>query len=228
MLYQVVHRKPMHTFKKVMVAIALLIVSLLAGLVVGQWNGKEAVLQNGALQQQLNTVQQQQQDLARKLAAAELAASVQEQAARELQQKLTELLSEKVELEDAVSFYRDLMEAGEKAEGLRVADFGLVATGTAQVFQFSILVTQIAENRKYVAGEVELKVVGVMQGQRQELVFDAENSVFGFPLKLRFKYFQDLVGQIRLPSDFVPERVSVSVQQNGKKSVGADFEWSLQ
>ena len=58
MLYQVVHRKPMHTFKKVMVAIALLIVSLLAGLVVGQWNGKEAVLQNGALQQQLNTVQQ--------------------------------------------------------------------------------------------------------------------------------------------------------------------------
>ena len=156
MLYQVVHRKPMHTFKKVMVAIALLIVSLLAGLVVGQWNGKEAVLQNGALQQQLNTVQQQQQDLARKLAAAELAASVQEQAAQELQQKLTELLSEKVELEDAVSFYRDLMEAGEKAEGLRVADFGLVATGTAQVFQFSILVTQIAENRKYVAGEVEL------------------------------------------------------------------------
>ena len=166
--------------------------------------------------------------MARKLAAAELAASVQEQAAQELQQKLTELLSEKVELEDAVSFYRDLMEAGEKAEGLRVADFGLVATGTAQVFQFSILVTQIAENRKYVAGEVELKVVGVMQGQRQELVFDAENSVFGFPLKLRFKYFQDLVGQIRLPSDFVPERVSVSVQQNGKKSVGADFEWSLQ
>ena len=141
---------------------------------------------------------------------------------------MTELLSEKVELEDAVSFYRDLMEAGEKAEGLRVADFGLVATGTAQVFQFSILVTQIAENRKYVAGEVELKVVGVMQGQRQELVFDAENSVFGFPLKLRFKYFQDLVGQIRLPADFVPERVSVSVQQNGKKSVGADFEWSLQ
>ena len=111
---------------------------------------------------------------------------------------------------------------------MRVADFGLVATGTAQVFQFSILVTQIAENRKYVAGEVKLKVVGVMQGQRQELVFDAENSVFGFPLKLRFKYFQDLVGQIRLPSDFVPERVSVSVQQNGKKSVGADFEWSLQ
>ena len=228
MLYQVVHRKPMHTFKKVIVAIVLLIVSLLAGLVVGQWNGKEAVLQNGALLDQLNTVQEQKQNLARKLAAAELAATVQEQAAQELQQKLTMLLSEKVELEDAVSFYRDLMEAGEKVEGLRVADFALVATSTPQIFQFSVLVTQIAENRKYVAGEVELKIVGVMQGQRQELILDATNSIFGFPLKLRFKYFQDLVGQIRLPSDFVPERVSVSVQQNGKKTAGADFEWSLQ
>ena len=228
MLYQVVHRKPMHTFKKVIVAIVLLIVSLLAGLLVGQWNGKEAVLQNGALLDQLNTVQEQKKNLARKLAAAELAATVQEQAAQELQQKLTMLLSEKVELEDAVSFYRDLMEAGEKVEGLRVADFALVATSTPQVFQFSVLVTQIAENRKYVAGEVELKIVGVMQGQRQELIFDATNSIFGFPLQLRFKYFQDLVGQIRLPSDFVPERVSVSVQQNGKKTAGADFEWSLQ
>ena len=113
MLYQVVHRKPMHTFKKVIVAIVLLIVSLLAGLVVGQWNGKEAVLQNGALLDQLNTVQEQKQNLARKLAAAELAAAVQEPAAQELQQKLTMLLSEKVELEDAVSFYRDLMEAGD-------------------------------------------------------------------------------------------------------------------
>ena len=228
MLYQVVHRKPMHTFKKVMVATVLLIVSLLAGLLVGQWNGKEAVLQNGALLDQLNTVQEQKKNLARKLAAAELAATVQEQAAQELQQKLTMLLSEKVELEDAVSFYRDLMEAGDKVEGLRVADFALVATSTPQVFQFSVLVTQIAENRKYVAGEVELKIVGVMQGQRQELTFDVTNSIFGFPLKLRFKYFQDLVGQIRLPSDFVPERVSVSVQQNGKKTAGADFEWSLQ
>ena len=228
MLYQVVHRKPMHTFKKVIVAIVLLIVSLLAGLLVGQWNGKEAVLQNGALLDQLNTVQEQKKNLARKLAAAELAATVQEQAAQELQQKLTMLLSEKVELEDAVSFYRDLMEAGDKVEGLRVADFALVATSTPQVFQFSVLVTQIAENRKYVAGEVELKIVGVMQGQRQELIFDATNSIFGFPLQLRFKYFQDLVGQIRLPSDFVPERVSVSVQQNGKKTAGADFEWSLQ
>ena len=180
MLYQVVHRKPMH-FKKVIAAIVLLIVSLLAGVVVGQWNGKEAVLQNGALLDQLNTCKSKK-NLARKLAAAELAATVQEQAAQELQQKLTMLLSEKVELEDAVSFYRDLMEAGDKVEGLRVADFALVATSTPQVFQFSVLVTQIAENRKYVAGEVELKIVGVMQGQRQELIFDQQIQFLDFRL----------------------------------------------
>ncbi|MAW47830.1 MAG: hypothetical protein CBB90_08755 [Gammaproteobacteria bacterium TMED30] len=227
MLYQVVHRKPMHIFKKVLLAIALMAVSLAVGLVVGQWSGKEAVLQNGALLQRLNALEGLQQSLERELAASKLAADVQEQAAQELQQRLTQLLGEKVELENAVSFYRDLMEVGAKREGLRVASFTVLATNTPQIFQFSILVTQIAEKRKYVAGDIQLKVIGILQGGRQEVIFDAKNAVVGFPLKLRFKYFQDLVGQIRLPPDFIPERVSISVQQNGKKTTGADFEWSL-
>ncbi|MFL2519591.1 MAG: DUF6776 family protein [Candidatus Azotimanducaceae bacterium] len=227
MLYQVVHRKPMHIFKKVLLAIALMAVSLTVGLVVGQWSGKEAVLQNGALLQRLNALEGLQQSLERELAASKLAADVQEQAAQELQQRLTQLLGEKVELENAVSFYRDLMEVGAKKEGLRVASFTVLATNTPQIFQFSILVTQIAEKRKYVAGDIQLKVIGILQGGRQEVIFDAKNAVVGFPLKLRFKYFQDLVGQIRLPPDFIPERVSISVQQNGKKTTGADFEWSL-
>ena len=227
MLYQVVHRKPMHIFKKVLMAIALMAVSLAVGLVVGQWSGKEAVLQNGALLQRLNALEGLQQSLERELAASKLAADVQEQAAQELQQRLTQLLGEKVELENAVSFYRDLMEVGAKREGLRVASFTVLATNTPQIFQFSILVTQIAEKRKYVAGDIQLKVIGILQGGRQEVIFDAKNAVVGFPLKLRFKYFQDLVGQIRLPPDFIPERVSISVQQNGKKTAGADFEWSL-
>lgn len=227
MLYQVVHRKPMHIFKKVLLAIALMAVSLTVGLVVGQWSGKEAVLQNGALLQRLNALEGLQQSLERELAASKLAADVQEQAAQELQQRLTQLLGEKVELENAVSFYRDLMEVGAKREGLRVASFSVLATNTPQIFQFSILVTQIAEKRKYVAGDIQLKVIGILQGGRQEVIFDAKNAVVGFPLKLRFKYFQDLVGQIRLPPDFIPERVSISVQQNGKKTTGADFEWSL-
>lgn len=227
MLYQVVHRKPMHIFKKVLLAIALMAVSLTVGLVVGQWSGKEAVLQNGALLQRLNALEGLQQSLERELAASKLAADVQEQAAQELQQRLTQLLGEKVELENAVSFYRDLMEVGAKREGLRVASFSVLATNTPQIFQFSILVTQIAEKRKYVAGDIQLKVIGILQGGRQEVIFDAKNAVVGFPLRLRFKYFQDLVGQIRLPPDFIPERVSISVQQNGKKTTGADFEWSL-
>ena len=227
MPYQVVHRKPMHIFKKVLAAIAFMAVSLAVGLAVGQWSGKEAVLQNGALLQRLNALEGLQQSLERELAASKLAADVQEQAAQELQQRLTQLLGEKVELENAVSFYRDLMEVGAKREGLRVASFTVLATNTPQIFQFSILVTQISEKRKYVAGDIQLKVIGILQGGRQEVIFDAKNAVVGFPLNLRFKYFQDLVGQIRLPSDFIPERVSISVQQNGKKTAGADFEWSL-
>ena len=228
MHYKVVHRKPMHKLKSLSAVAALLTISLVVGLLVGQWHGQEAILENGALAQELDTLKEQTQTLQNKLAAAELAVNVQERAAQELQQQLTQLLSEKVELEDGLSFYRNLMQAGEEPEGLRVADFTLFATNTPRVFQFSVLITQIAKKRSYVAGDILLTVVGVLKGVREEVTFDATTAVVGFPLRFRFKYFQDLVGQVRLPPEFVPERASVSVQQNGSNPVTADFEWSLQ
>ena len=149
-------------------------------------------------------------------------------AAQELRGQLSGLLSEKAELQDAVSFYRDLMDVGTEAEGLRVADLALFSTGTPSVYQFSVLITQVAEKRRYVGGEVIVKVIGLMGEQRETVTFSQDNAVVGFPLKFRFRYFQDLVGQLKLPEGFRPERVSVDVQQKRKAPVSADFEWVIQ
>jgi hypothetical protein len=53
---------------------------------------------------QLAIVTDENQELQKSLVAAELASNVQEQAARGLQTQLTELLTEKAELEDAGQF----------------------------------------------------------------------------------------------------------------------------
>ena len=77
-------------------------------------------------------------------------------------------------------------------------------------------------------GEVIVKVIGLMGEQRETVTFSQDNAVVGFPLKFRFRYFQDLVGQLKLPEGFRPERVSVDVQQKSKAPVSADFEWVIQ
>ena len=149
MQYKVVRHKPRQNIRQFMVVGSLLLVSLLVGFVSGQWFGKEAIFQHGTLVQKLAITTDENQRLQKQLVAAELASNVQQKAAQELRGQLSGLLSEKAELQDAVSFYRDLMDVGTEAEGLRVADLALFSTGTPSVYQFSVLITQVAENRRY-------------------------------------------------------------------------------
>ena len=93
---------------------------------------------------------------------------------------------------------------------------------------FSVLITQVAENRKYVGGDVTIKVIGLMGEQRETITFSQDNAVVGYPLKFRFRYFQDLIGQLKLPDGFRPERVSIDVRQRNKPPISADFEWLVQ
>ena len=50
-----------------------------------------------------------------------------------------------------------------------------------------------------------------------------------YPLKFRFRYFQDLSGLIALPEGFQPERVVVTVVQQGNRAndLQQTFEWSV-
>ncbi len=228
MQYKVVRHSPKQNIRQLAVGAMALVICLLIGFASGQWFGKEAILENGALIKQLTVATDENQQLQKQLVAAELASNVQEQAARELRAQLSGVLSEKAELEEAVSFYRDLMEVGSEAEGLRVADLALFSTGTPSVYQFSVLITQVAENRKYVGGDVTIKVIGLKDEQRQTITFSQDNAVVGYPLKFRFRYFQDLIGQLKLPDGFRPERVSIDVRQRNKPPISADFEWLVQ
>ena len=228
MQYKVVRHAPRKTVRQGLLVVAAMLAFLLIGFVSGQWFGKEAVFQNSALSQQLFAANNKNDELQKDLVAAELSANVQEQVAQGLQVQLTELLSANAELKDAVSFYRDLMDVDGKGKGLRIADFALFATKTPLVYQFSVLVTQTAENRKYVRGEVIVKFIGSQDDNRQSVVFGKDNALVGFPLKYRFRYFQDLVGQLRLPEGFSPERVSIEVRQQGNTPVTADFEWAIE
>ena len=228
MQYKVVRHSPKQNIRQLAVGAMALVICLLIGFASGQWFGKEAIFENSALIKQLTVTTDENQQLQKQLVAAELASNVQEQAARELRAQLSGVLSEKAELEEAVSFYRDLMEVGSEAEGLRVADLALFSTGTPSVYQFSVLITQVAENRKYVGGDVTIKVIGLKDEQRQTITFSQDNAVVGYPLKFRFRYFQDLIGQLKLPDGFRPERVSIDVRQRNKPPISADFEWLVQ
>ena len=91
------------------------------------------------------------------------------------------------------------MDVGTEAEGLRVADLALFSTSTPSVYQFSVLITQVAEKRRYVGGEVIVKVIGLMGEQRETVTFSQDNAVVGFPLKFGLDTFKTWLDNLNFP-----------------------------
>jgi hypothetical protein len=48
-----------------------------------------------------------------------------------------------------------------------------------------------------------------------------------YPLKFRFRYFQDLTGVISLPRGFEPERIVVRAGKRNAQALTRTFDWTV-
>lgn len=165
---------------------------------------------------------------------ARLAADVEGEAANALRRDMTGLHQANARLREEVTFYKSLMAPGSDAEGLRVAELEILPTEAANEFNFEILLTQVALRRRYIAGDLRIDVIGQSAGgPASSGVFQGDvvlsltdlSDINTYPLKFRFRYFQDLAGRIALPQDFLPKTVRVSAIQKGESPVEATFAW---
>ena len=69
--------------------------------------------------------------------------------------------------------------------------------------------------RDWIQGDVEL----VVRGRDEQVLSLTEIAVDDtYPLKFRFRYFQDLSGVIALPEGFEPESVEITARRRGAKA----------
>ncbi len=126
---------------------------------------------------------------------------------------LVEQSSRIAALEDEVRIYRSIMAAGDE-EGLQIARFELIERIDGRGVRFRLLLVQSADQREEVSGEVELSVLGEQDGDA--VVFEVDRVGDGaYPMPFRFRYFQDLVGEIELPEGFRPEGIEVVAREAG-------------
>lgn len=167
---------------------------------------------------------------------ANLSRDVDQDAARALKENIRELKDEVASLSEEVTFYKSLMAPSSMARGLQIADFELQAMERADRFTFHLLLTQVESRRDWVQGDANLEVHGRMAGSdsttaETERVLSLTEIAEGdtYPLKFRFRYFQDLTGVITLPQGFSPDRIVVMA---GKRGASAEdltrtFEWTV-
>lgn len=226
---QVIRRRP--ALRALLGALAALVV--LAAVAFGFWLGSGvSELDRNRLASLAERHQAGEARLAalnQELADLRLAQSVDAEAARSLRQTISALRGEIATLHEEVAFYRSLMAPSSIERGLRIAEFQLAATDRADTFVWHLLLTQVAERRDWLQGRVEVRVRGTRNGEDAEEVLPLTDlsEPETYPLRFRFRYFQDLSGTFTLPEAFAPIEVQIAATPAGAATVERQFEWSM-
>ncbi|MFO7603695.1 MAG: DUF6776 family protein [Gammaproteobacteria bacterium] len=150
-------------------------------------------------------------------AILERASQIERGAYSELDETLRQLQAEILELKGELAFYRGIVSPRDAARGLHLQNVELEPNGQPEGYRYKIILTQVLKNDRVVYGRVNVAVEGTVDGVPVSLNLSrlTENSVK--ELNYRFKYFQSLEGDIRLPAEFQPRRVRVEVLPGGRQ-----------
>lgn len=212
-----------------------LVAVVLAAVALGYWLGGRTAAVDRPYLDALERLKASQErviaQLNSELVDARLGQTVDQQAAQTLRELVSELRSEVAGLQEEVTFYKSLMAPSTLTKGLQIADFQVFGAEDGSEFAYQLLLTQAQVRRDWVQGSVRLSVRGsAAEGtDRSERVLsfaelDAEGT---YPVKFKFRYFQNLTGRIRLPEGFEPDEVLVAVTPTGRgrEAVERGFPW---
>ncbi len=208
---------------------------LLAGLLLGGYGnlylGLESAWENRSLREQIVAQARQLESLRQWKSDAETGREIDRAALELVRQELAEQQEAIAELEKGVHFYRSLMAPGEQSEGLSVHSIDLKPGQDDDSYQFRILVQQSARKHNLLTGTLQILVHGDEDGQEKAYnLSELSEQVPDPEIRLRFKYFQAIDGELALPAGFTPRTVSAAARSSKPRrvTVEKEFPWSVQ
>lgn len=177
---------------------------------------------------QLTDQHEESRRLRERIAILERASQVDKKGYSEVERSLRQAQDEILELKQEVAFYRGIVAPGEAASGLNITSFRVTSIGEQRAYRFKLVITQLKTNNRMVKGNVRISLEGIRNEQQVKLGLKDISGGALDKLKLRFKYFQNIEGEIVLPVGFLPSRVRVEVMPAGKGGtrLKKTFDWS--
>lgn len=228
-----------HSTRRRVLMLVLLALIAAAGSVGGYFvGGAKAGLDTtyvDALETLNSSYETQIDELKRQLVDARLGKDVDAQASQQLRENIKQLRDEVAALKEEVTFYKSLMAPSSVERGLQIAEFELTQAEAVDQFVYHLLLTQVEARRDWIQGSVRVDVRGRRAGageqfEEQVLSLTEIAQVDPYPLRFRFRYFQDLSGVLTLPEGFEPEAVVVTASRRGNRSdnLQRTFDWIVE
>ena len=230
----VIHQYKPGQRTRILVAWLLLVVAVaIGGYYVGIVDSMETIntltAERDQLQSRLGTAEREKTHLTQRVGVLEKGGEVDRKATDSIRSTVKELKTQITTLEEEVAFYKGIMAPSSNDKGLRVSKIDLnPVADSSGAYRYSIMLTQVADNSSYISGLAAVNFVGRANGERLILPLrDLDTQVTELGVKFRFRYFQEVAGEIQLPEGFAPEQVQVVLQSTGSKAqrVEQTIEW---
>lgn len=172
-------------------------------------------------------LEKQVAELREQKALLERAAQIEREAYNDLDATLKVLQAEILELKEELAFYRGIVSPREASRGLHLQSFELTPLGESRTYRYKVVLTQVMKNDRLATGKVKMLVQGLREGVASNLSLREITEKSVKDLSYRFKYFQNIEGDIELPEGFTPLRMSVEILPQGQEADKIDktIEW---
>jgi len=172
--------------------------------------------QRTQLEAALQQAVQETRKLQARIAVLERSSQIDRQASLGVRGELAKAQDELAQLRKELDFYRGIVSPGEMKPGLRIQRFQVEPAGCAGCWFYSLTLTQVKRNDRYVRGVVELRLEGIENDQPKSLSLAELAGDKDKVLKYGFRYFQHFEGELHLPAGFRPQRVRIRLVPKGR------------
>jgi hypothetical protein len=191
----------------------------------------DALAERDLLLQQVESLQDDNKVLQDQILSVEQSTSVDKEALNSVQTTIVSLREQISQLEEDVLFYKQIVSPGNEETGLVIGQLDLLLGATGTEIRYKLELKQQGSNDGVVNGHVNVNVLGLQNGQEVSIPLRSlSDSISDLDIKLQFRYFQNIEGELSLPDGFEPQKVQILAVADGAnaKTVQKSFGWLVQ
>jgi hypothetical protein len=176
----------------------------------------------------VDDLENQIESLREEKAVLERDAQIERKAYDELDTTLKVLQGEILELKEELAFYRGIVSPRDAAQGLHLQRFKIEPNGKPRGFRYKVILTQVLKDDRTARGSLVIAIEGLQNNEAKVLSMQEISEKHVKELEYRFRYFQNMEGDIQLPQGFKPQRVTIKViprNRSGRGPFEKTYDW---
>ncbi len=188
----------------------------------------KTVATHSALQEQIAQLNEENTRIQKELIIAKRNFEIESEAKKNLGSYLRTLQANNAELAHNMNLYQTVSGVMSVKQGVQIKNFQIFPNGQEHNFRYLVVLSKQFASAEYIDGIVSMIIVGKVGDKTTLLPVKYVNSGSDDGLSFKFRYLQELSGELSLPPQFVAHGVLVTVKPaRGWAPVEQQFPWSV-